>query len=151
MDELDLRNPEVNTQETISNLEAEAINIIDNYRIVSVKHLPKLKVLRAAGYCGVDQAGIEGLTELVELDISYNPKITDISFMTKLTKLKASGTCGIGSIPSSVTELDVSNNKTLSIGNLPHLKILRARGDCLVTPSDIGSLDYLDVSDNPNF
>lgn len=151
MDELDLRNPEVNTQESVSQHNPEGANLIDNFRVTSVNHMTNLKTLRVAGYCGVDQEGLANLTGLTELDISYNPKVTDLTAFTQLTKLKAAGTCTIRSVPPSVTDLDLSYNKTLTIDNLPNLKRLIARGDCNVTPTNVPSLEYLDVSDNPNF
>lgn len=150
--ELDLRNPELNTQQTLEQVEAEAINLIDNFQVNSVRHLPQLKTLRIAGYCGVDQTGIDGLTNLTELDISYNPKITDLSFMTQLVKLKAAGNCWVPTIPDSVTYLDLSYNTRIQLDTLPNLKVLIARGPCTVTPTNVpSSVEVLDVADNPNF
>jgi hypothetical protein len=45
--------------------------------------------------CGIDQAGIQNVTLLESLDVSYNSKITDVNHLKKLNDLRVRGTCGV--------------------------------------------------------
>ena len=150
MDELTTRNPSICKQDHIKDLNMTELNVIDNFNVTDVSHMVDLQTLRIAGYCGVDQQGITGLTNVTELDISYNTKITDVSFMP-LIKLKAQGPLQLTSLPPSITELDISNNPNIKPDGLPNLKRLIARGNCPLDPDALPVLELLDVEDNPTF
>jgi len=78
-----------------------------------------LKLLSAAGCCGINDAGIAACHSIGELFAANNPKITTREpFATSLKRLRAVGVCGIndnGIALCCVLEyLDASNNPTIA-------------------------------------
>jgi hypothetical protein len=65
------------------------LNANCNPKITNVNHLKKLQKLDAGSNCGIDNYGISGLTELIELNADANHKITNVNHLKKLQKLDA--------------------------------------------------------------
>jgi hypothetical protein len=57
--------------------------------------MKSLKILGASWDCGINQVGIDGCLQLVELRTKNNEKIVNVSHLKSLKILEANGNCGI--------------------------------------------------------
>jgi len=109
---------------TIYHLPINRLNISANHKTIDFSNLTMLKILIAHEMCGFSQYEIPQVTQLTELDISYNPNVHDVSILTNLCKLTINTNdyhrhkiCGI--IPLTIqnlklVELDIGNNQHIT-------------------------------------
>jgi len=130
-----------------------ALNANYNNKITDVSFMAaSLRILDAAGNCGIDQAGIQGL-QLVKLNTSDNEKIKDVRFMAAtLCILDAAWYCGIdqaGIQGLQLVELDAKNNEKITDVRFmtATLRILKAAGrDCGIDQAGIQGLQLVELN-----
>jgi hypothetical protein len=105
----------------------EILNACGNSKINNVNHMKKLKILYCSKNCGINQEGINELTNLEYLEASDNSKINNVNHMKKLKILNCSNNCGINQDGinklTTLEYLDANNNS--KINNVNHMKKLK--------------------------
>lgn len=99
--------------EQLQGLNLESLNASNNYRIIDLSHMDRLRILYANGTSGIDVTKVTN--DLIELHADDNKKITDLNHLKKLKVLHVEGKSGIGS--DGIWDLDLRELKWLGNRN----------------------------------
>jgi hypothetical protein len=126
------------------------LNIENNPKITNLNRFKKLSEINiSVSRCGVDDAGICELENLLIINAYSNPKITNLNRFKKLTEIYINGNCGVGD--AGICELEnlliidaFDNTKITNLNRFKKLTEINISGfDCEVNGAGICELENL--------